>query len=166
MQKVILIGFGPDPNKSASRSAFSLRTSMLEHGLEINNIQVEKLLVYDGKHDDCFNVNSRKDRQLIKKYISKSDAQFVLASGFSICKLVTGFGIKNKYIISDLNGWTLSEVQAKSFDINSNVLLSKNIKAEKQILKQTQSFIYLNRRFCVIYIYFEIMQDLLLQTFS
>ena len=145
MQKVILIGFGPDPNKSASRSAFSLRTSMLEHGLDMNNIQVEKLLVYDGKHDDCFNINSRKDCQSIKKHINQSDAQFVLASGFSICKLITGFGIKNKYIISDLNGWTLSEVQAKSFDINSNVLLGKNIKAEKQILKQSDFFITVSR---------------------
>jgi len=141
MQKVILIGFGPDPNKSSSRSAFSLRTSMLEHGLDINDIQVEKLLVYDGKHDGCFNINSQKDRQSIKNHINKSDAQFVLASGFSICKLITGFGIKNKYIISDLNGWTLSEVQAKSFDIDSNVLLDKTIHTEKQILKHSDFLI-------------------------
>ena len=140
MQKIILIGFGPDPTLSNSRSAFSLRTTMFERGLRQNGFEVEKILIHDGKHKDCFNINSKTDRKTIHKLINKSDSKFVIASGFAISDFVSKLNLKNKYLIHDLNGWTMAEMQAKAFSMQSDVLLSKKIKTEKRILKSGDFF--------------------------
>ena len=94
MQKIILIGFGPDPTLSNSRSAFSLRTTMFERGLKQNGFELEKILMYDGKHKDCFNINSKTDRKSIHKLINKSDSKFVIASGFAISDFVSKLNLK------------------------------------------------------------------------
>jgi len=140
MKKVILIGFGPDPTSSDSRSAFSLRTKMFEIGLKQNGFEVEFIYLFDGKHEGCLNINSKKDRKIIQQKINKSQSEFVIASGFSICELVSSLKIKNKYLIYDLNGWTLAEMQAKAFSMSDDILIPKKIKTEKQILKSGDYF--------------------------
>ena len=137
MENVILIGFGPDATKSLERSAFSLRTYMFEKGLEDAGFQVEKFMFSRAKHKDCFNINSLSDRTKVKLLVETSSTSVVIGTGFEICKIISEWKLRNKFIVSDLNGWTPSEIQARSFSEKSNVLVERFKHAEKQILESS-----------------------------
>lgn len=134
MNSVVLIGYGPDPLKSLERSAFSLRTWMFEKALLDSGFEVEKILFSKSNHNGCLNINSASDRKIALKKVKQSNSLVVIGSGFDICKMICKWNLKNKYVVSDLNGWTASEIQARSFFDDSNVLVDRFCKVEKEIL--------------------------------
>ena len=110
---------------------------MFEKGLEDAGFQVEKFMFSRAKHKDCFNINSLSDRKKVKLLVENSSTSVVIGTGFEICKMISEWKLRNKFIVSDLNGWTPSEIQARSFSEKSNVLVERFKHAEKQILESS-----------------------------
>jgi len=110
---------------------------MFEKALLDAGFEIEKYLFFKSKqtkNTGCFNINSSKDKQAVLKKINESKANIVIATGFDICRVVSGWKLKHKYLVCDLNGWTPAEVQIRAFFDKSNALVDRFCNSEKQIL--------------------------------
>ena len=139
MQEIILIGYGPDPLKSDSRSAFSLRTAMFKKALLENGFKVSEYLVSDSNVKGCFNINSSKDRKRLAKTLKNSAIRTICCTGYNACDFVAKLKL-DKFLAFDLNGWTLAEIEARSFFDKSNALNKRFVSMEKRILSAGDFF--------------------------